>query len=299
VRVAGVAVIRPRHGEVVALAGAAFSGLSPPGSTFKIVTLTGVLQAGLADSGSTYPVATKATLEGVDIGNANGESCGGTLLQSFAHSCNSVFAPLGAQLGAARLVKTAEAFGFNHDLGIPGAATSTIPRAQEIGDDLAVGSSAIGQGRVQASALQMALVAATIADRGRRPQLTLRRGEPARLTQTVPARTARTVTRYMEAVVRFGTGTSAALPGVRVAGKTGTAELRSTQTATCVPTPEVPCPPAQPDDPTDTNAWFAAFAPATSPRVAVGVLLIAAGKGGDTAAPVARDVLLAGLRATR
>ena len=298
-RLGGVAAVRPRTGEILALAGIAFSGLQPPGSTFKIVTLAGALDAGLAGLNSKYPVETKATIEGVDLENANGESCGGSLRASFAHSCNSVFAPLGARLGPERLVKTAELFGFNTDPGIPGAATSTIPPANEIGDGLAVGSSAIGQGRVQATALQMAWVAATIAGRGRRPRLTLERGLPPRRTQVIDPRIAAMVGRMMEAVVTEGTGRAAAINSVRVAGKTGTAELRDTSTPDCTPSPAAPCPPAQPNDPTDTDAWFAAYAPAGAPRVAVGVLLVEAGSGGDTAAPVAQEVLRAGLKATR
>ncbi|MDQ3676750.1 MAG: penicillin-binding transpeptidase domain-containing protein [Actinomycetota bacterium] len=298
-RVGGIAVMRPRNGEILALSGIAFSGLSPPGSTFKIVTLAGVLEAGLAGPKSKYPVQTTTQLEGVNVENANGESCGGTLRDSFAHSCNSVFAPLGATLGAERLVRAAEAFGFNEDLGIPGAVTSTLPPADEIGDDLAVGSSAIGQGKVQSTALQMALVASTIAGRGRRPKLTLERGRPPVRKRAIATRTARIVARYMEAVVREGTGRAAAINRVRVAGKTGTAELRSTATPNCLPTAGAPCPPPAANDPTDTDAWFAAFAPANSPRVAVGVLLVASGAGGESAAPVAREVLLAGLRATR
>jgi cell division protein FtsI/penicillin-binding protein 2 len=301
--VGGVAVVRPLTGEILGLSGIAYSGLQPPGSTFKIITLTGALDADVAGPQSTYPVETKTTIEGVDLENANGESCGGTLRHSFAHSCNSVFAPLGAKLGAERLVKTAEAFGFNQDLDIPGAATSTIPPAEEIGDDLAVGSSAIGQGRVQATALQMAWVAATIAGRGRRAKPTLQlleRESVPRRRQVINRDVALLVGRYMEAVVKDGTGTAAAIPGVRVAGKTGTAELRSTSAPSCLPAPEGPeCPPALADDPTDTDAWFAAFAPAEQPRVAVGVLLVAAGLGGDTAAPVAKHVLAAALKATR
>ncbi|MBW3652736.1 MAG: hypothetical protein KY433_03905 [Actinobacteria bacterium] len=302
-RLGGVAAVRPRTGEILALAGIAFSGLQPPGSTFKIVTLAGVLEADLAGPNSKYPVQTKTTLEGVELENANGESCGGTLRYSFAHSCNSVFAPLGARLGAARLVRTAEKFGFNREIGIAGAATSTIPPASEIGDDLAVGSSAIGQGRVQATALQMAWVAATIAGRGKRPRLTLERGRTPHRTQVIDADVARLVGQMMEAVVREGTGTSAQIAGVRVAGKTGTAELKDTSGPDCVPSPDpavaTQCPPAQADDPTDTDAWFAAYAPARNPRVAVGVLLVQAGSGGETAAPVAREVLVAGLKATR
>ncbi|MEJ7798467.1 MAG: penicillin-binding transpeptidase domain-containing protein [Solirubrobacteraceae bacterium] len=296
----GVAVLRPRSGEILGLAGLAFSGLQPPGSTFKMITLAGALEARIAGPNSKYPVQTEATLEGVEIENANGESCGGSLRLSFAHSCNSVFAPLGARLGAERLVEAAEAFGFNQDLGIPGAATSMIPRAGEIGDRLAVGSSAIGQGRVQATALMMGWVAATIADGGVRTPLTLRAGVRSTPKRVLRASTARLVGRYMEAVVQVGTGTAAAISGVRVAGKTGTAELKSTTGPDCTPSEEMPvCPPAQPDDPTDTDAWFAAYAPASRPRIAVGVLLVANGTGGETAAPLARQVLLAGLKATR
>ena len=294
-RYGGIAAVRPRNGEVLALAGVAFSAPQPPGSVFKIITLSGALDAGVVKRGEDFPVQTSATLEGVKLENANGESCGGSLIASFAHSCNSVFAPMGAELGAERLVDAAERFGFNEDPQLAGAARSTIPAAAEIGDDLAVGSTAIGQGKVLTTPLQMALIAATIGEGGQRPRPTLLKGEKTEVSRAIPAKVARYVLRSMRAVVTGGTGVGAAIPGVKVAGKTGTAELRSTVNEDPVP-PEgsEQAPPAE--DPTDTDAWFAAFAPSGNPRVAVCVLLIAQGAGGETAAPAARQVIEAAVK---
>ena len=192
-RLGGIAVVRPRTGEILALSGIAFSGLQPPGSTFKMVTLAAALDARVAGPGSTYPVQTATTLDGVELQNANGESCGGTLTTAFAHSCNSVFAPLGVKVGADRLVAMAERLGFNRSTGIAGAATSTIPPPDELENPLTLGSTAIGQGRLQATALQMSWIAATIGQRGRRPRLTLEATPPGRrwdrvMRQGPPAR---------------------------------------------------------------------------------------------------------------
>ena len=291
-RLGAVVALTPATGEILALAGIPLSGLQPPGSTFKMITATAALEAHLATLSTRFADQTQATLSGVTLRNANGESCGGTLLQAFASSCNSVFAPLGARVGGARLVDTAHRFGFGEPPGIPGAATSTLPAAGRIGDDLAVGSTAIGQGEVQASALEMALVAATIGMGGQRPRPTLALGggrAPVRATSPLVARM---VGRMMLAVVRQGTGQAAAIPGVRVAGKTGTAELHSstcTPADTTAPAGSSSC--AGASDPTNTDAWFAAYAPAGHPRIAVAVLLVGDGAGGDTAAPVARQVL--------
>jgi peptidoglycan glycosyltransferase len=319
-RLGGAVAIAPHTGEVLAFAGIAFSGLQPPGSTFKMVTATGALEAGITSPSRSYPIQTNAVIEGVELDNANREACGGTLVESFARSCNSVFAPLGVQLGAKRLVSAAERYGFNAPPDIAGAAESTIPPADEIGDDLALGSSAIGQGRVQATALEMASIAATIGMRGRRPRLTLdydaAHGRRAPTRRVTSQRIAKTMERLMLAVVRGGTGVNAAIPGVAVAGKTGTAELKTTvrcnpqqpgtqtETQTQAPATAQGCTPEQqqqPNDPTDTDAWFAAYAPAGKgrPHVAVGILLVASGAGADTAAPAARQVLVAGLKATR
>jgi penicillin-binding protein A len=292
-RLGGVVAIRvggKDDGDVVAAAGIGLSGLQPPGSTFKIITLSGALQARITKPSEEFAVATATTLEGVELQNANGESCGGDLIETFAHSCNSVFAPLGAELGPRRLVRAAERFGFNETPAIDGAATSTIPPANEIGDDLAVGASAIGQGRVQANTLQMALAAATIADRGRRPRPTLLASDRPRATRAIPARVARIVDRGMRAVVAYGTGTAASVEGTVVAGKTGTAELRQTQGEAIEGEEPIG------DDTTDTTAWFAAYAPARRPRIAVAFMLVEAGAGGDVAAPAARAVLTEALK---
>jgi penicillin-binding protein A len=122
---------------------------------------------------------------------------------------------------------------------------------------------------------------------------TLRKGDDPERTRAAPPEVAKPIGRYMRAVVKFGTGVGAALPGAKVAGKTGTAELRDTTNDD--PDPADPdAPPV--DDRTDTDAWFAAYAPAGRPRVAVSVLLVGQGAGGETAAPAAKLVLQAALK---
>jgi peptidoglycan glycosyltransferase len=297
-RLGGVVSMRPKTGEILAAAGIPLSGLQPPGSTFKIITATAALETKATTLATGYPVQTAATLEGVTLENANGEYCGGTLVQSFAKSCNSVFAPLGVKVGAERLVATARRFGFDQDPGIPGAATPTLPSADQIGDDLAIGSSAIGQGRVQATALTMTLVGATIALHGERPRPTFAYGQRLGRVRVTTPKVAKEVATMMQAVVAYGTGVSAAIPGTIVAGKTGTAELENTRK----PDDSVPAVPLTPEEVLaaqipDTDAWFVGYAPARrkEPRAVVGVLLVRAGTGGDVAAPVARQVLEAAL----
>jgi penicillin-binding protein A len=276
-RLGAVAVLRPQTGQVLALSGIALDGLQPPGSTFKIMTTTAALEDHKVKLTDQFPVQTSALLSGVPLSNASGESCGGSFVESFAESCNSVFAPLGVKVGPKRIVETAEKYGWNEQPSIPGAAMSTIPPGDQIGDDLAVGSTAIGQGKVLATALQMASVGATIANGGVRAHPTLLRGQFPRVTRVTSRRVARTIRGLMIEVVRSGTGVKAALPGVTVAGKTGTAELGG--------------PPGANEDPNNSDAWFTSFAPAGNPRVAVGVLVVKAGAGGDFAAPVAAQVL--------
>ncbi|MEA2304506.1 MAG: penicillin-binding protein [Solirubrobacteraceae bacterium] len=280
-KLGGVAVLRPSDGAILALGGLASSAPQPPGSTFKIVTVSAALKAGITSPGRSYPVRSFATLSGVKLRNASDESCGGTLSTAFAQSCNSVFAPLGAQLGAKRLVAAAEAFGFNEAPRVPGAKTSTIPSAAQLKDSLAVGASAIGQDRDLATPLQMASVGATIGRHGMRTRPRLVTLDPIVRRRVVSSRVAAQVRTMMLGVVSSGTGTAAALPGIQVAGKTGTAELRPTA--------------GGPPDPKNTDAWFVAFAPAQRPTVAVAVMLVGAGAGGKAAAPIARQVLRATL----
>ncbi|MDQ6914329.1 MAG: penicillin-binding transpeptidase domain-containing protein [Actinomycetota bacterium] len=272
----GVAVLRPATGEVLALAGTAYSSTGPPGSTFKLITTTAALEDHKVRLSDKFPVETAAVLSGVRLSNANGESCGGTFVEAFAQSCNSVFAPLGVKVGKQRLVQVAERYGFNEPPSIPGAQVSQIPQPSGIGDDLDLGSTAIGQGQVLASPLQLASVAATIGNLGLRVKPHVMVAERLQRVRVTSPRIAVTLRKLMIGVVKFGTGTAADISGVQVAGKTGTAEL------------------GLPNGQTD--AWFTSFAPARHPVVAVCVWRLRAGAGGQAAAPIAHDVLKAGLK---
>lgn len=291
----GAAVIDARNGDVLGLAGLAFSAPQPPGSTFKIITAAGALQEGITKPSEEFPVTTSAFVGGREISNAHDELCGGTLVQSFALSCNSVFAPLGEELGGKRLVEYAEKFGFNSPPSLYNAEAlaavdppaSTIPR--DLTDDLA-GVSAIGQGEVLASPLEMASVSQTIANGGVRSPTALvtdpaQAGDHPDVTAVSPE-VAKQVRDMMIEVVSSGTGVAAAVPGVTVAGKTGTAELGTTSGE--------PVGGEEPEQ--DVDAWFTAFAPAEDPKLAVAVMVIKApGDGGTVAAPIAQQILQASL----
>src|SRR5918999_70163 len=283
----GVAALDARNGEIRALAGLAFSGPQPPGSTFKIVTTTAALEQELVKPSTEFPVETFALIDGVELQNANGESCGGSFRNSFAHSCNSVFGPLGVEVGSEELVDASERYGWNQPPTVPGEVPSTLPPAEEIETPLEVASTAIGQFRTLATPLVMASVAQTIAAGGVRHLPTLALGERSERVRVTSRRIARTIGSLMVDVVEYGTGTAAALPRMKVAGKTGTAELEDTRDPE---TGEI-----APSDPSNTDAWFTAYAPAARPELAVAVMLVRAGSGGATAAPAARLVLDAAL----
>ena len=283
-RFGGIAALDPSNGEVLALAGIAFSAPQPPGSTFKIVTTTAALEQDLVKPSTEFPVESAATIDGVELENANGEFCGGSFTESFAESCNSVFAPLGVKVGAEALVDAAERYGWNAKPIIPGEVSSTLPPAEEIKTPLEVGSTAIGQFKTLATPLQLASVSQVIAADGVRYVPTLAAGEGTERVRVTRRDVARTIESLMVDVVAYGTGTAAGITGVKVAGKTGTAELEDTRG-----------PDAQGSDPSNTDAWFTAYAPVRKPKIAVGVMFVRAGAGGATAAPAARVVLEAGI----
>jgi hypothetical protein len=267
-RFGGIAALDPRNGEIRALAGLAFSAPQPPGSTFKIVTTVAALEEGLVKPTTEFPVETAAIIDGVELENANGESCGGSFRNSFAHSCNSVFGPLGVEIGSEALVDAAERFGWNQPPAVAGEVPSTLPPSSEIETPLEIASTAIGQFRTLATPLVLASVAQTIASGGVRHVPTLALGERTTRTRVTSSEIARTVQSLMIDVVDYGTGTAAALPGMNVAGKTGTAELEDTR--------ETETGETAPPDPSNTDAWFTAYAPANRPQVAAAVMLDAA-----------------------
>jgi cell division protein FtsI/penicillin-binding protein 2 len=294
-RPGGIAVLDARNGDVRALAGQAYSAPQPPGSTFKIITSTAALQKKLVTLDTEFEYTDGVNVGGRFLNNANGEVCGGTFRQAFAESCNADFAPLGPQIGNDDLVATAQRFGFNSPPTLYSRrlieevepAESTIPT--EIGEEIDLGVSAIGQGEVQATPLEMASVAQTVANGGvRMPNSVVNNKKlrpEAKPTRVMSKKIADQLTELMIGVVTEGTGTAGAIPEAQVAGKTGTAELG--------PKPGQ----ANEENPVQIkDAWFAAFAPADKAKLAIGVLLIEAeAAGGEVAAPAAAEVLSAGL----
>ena len=274
----------------------------PPGSTFKLVTASAAIQSGRYTASSLVPGGPSYRLPLSDKVVTNElRDCGTGKIpftQAMEFSCNTTFAPLAVQVGAGGMHKQAEAFGFNQSYlqDLPGQATSRYPGGM---DAAATALSGFGQGSVTATPLQMAMVSAGIANDGvvMRPYLTdelqsnsqepLVPGHSEQFSQAVSSTTATEVTKLMVATVQHGTAGPAAIPGVLVAGKTGTAQSGLTNPDGS----EVP-----------PYAWFTSFAPANAPKVAVAVMIqhypgatdeIA---GGTLGGPIARAVMEAVIR---
>ncbi len=264
----------------------------PPGSTFKLVTAATALSNGYSpDSMVRGGSSLNLPQTSHDLSNENGSDCGGdqiTLTQALTVSCNVSFADLGLKLGADKLRQQAEKFGFdgNYLTQLPFNPSQFPSKVDEPQTAL----SAIGQYDVAASPLQMAMVAAGIANGGavmtpyvvdevRSPNLdVLSKAQPQVLHQAVSGAVADQLTQMMVDVVNSGTGLPAQIPGVTVAGKTGTANSTTSRSP---------------------YAWMVAFAPANDPQVAVAVVVEQSGvaradiTGGGLAGPIARDVMKA------
>jgi peptidoglycan glycosyltransferase len=275
----------------------AISKTYPPGSTFKVITAAAALGSGSYTPDTLVPSPPELDLPqtSTNLRNFGGSSCGAdqiTLADSLRISCNTSFAALGLKLGEDALREQAEAFGFgSNDLDVPTTvATSVFP------SDIAppsLAQSAIGQFEVRVTPLQMAMVAAGIANGGevmkpylvrevQAPDLSrLDVAEPETYKQAVGRDVAAQLTSMMQLVVSDGSARRAQIEGVAVAGKTGTAQHAAGR------------PP---------HAWFIGFAPAEDPRVAVAVVIEDGGDlgseatGGAVSAPIARDVMRAVLR---
>jgi peptidoglycan glycosyltransferase len=264
--------------------------LNPPGSTFKIITAAAALASGRYTPDSLLPGPATYRLPGStkELRNWTGKACGPggkvTLRDALAVSCNTAFAWLGNELGADALRAQAQLFAFDTNLEIPlRAAASRFPEAP---DQAQTAMSAIGQFDVRATALQMAMVAAGISNQGRvmlpylvqevrAPDLTIvKTTEPTVLAQAMDAQAAAALIDMMVNAVDNGTGTNGQIPGVKVAGKTGTGQTGGNRPAV---------------------AWFVAVAPADAPRIAVAVVVEDAGtsevSGNQLAAPIARSIM--------
>jgi peptidoglycan glycosyltransferase len=271
--------------------------LYPPGSTFKVVTAAAALESGkfTADSVLPGPAALDLPQTTASLPNSGGRACGAgdqvTLTDALRISCNTAFGWLGLELGGDALRTQAAKFGFGDQLTIPmRVSPSSVPAELNAPQSA---QSAIGQYDVRVTPLQMAMVAAGIGNRGvvMKPYLvksavtsdltTIETGSPSTLSEAVSPQVAATLTSMMETVVDSGTGTAAQIPGVKVAGKTGTAQ----HAVGAAP-----------------HAWFISFAPAENPTVAVAVVVEEGGdagneaSGGHTAAPIARAIMEAALR---
>ena len=267
-----------------------------PGSTFKVITAAAALGQGMTPDSVIDSPPSASFGPGKPIKNFAGESCGSnsreTLIEALATSCNTAFAILGTRVGQDALVKQAEAFGFGRsDLHLPQrVATSIVTADQGKLPKVFLAQSSIGQKDVQATPLQMALVAAGVANGGdvMRPYLvqevqapdlsSLDVTSPELYSHAISSSVASQLTTMMLRVVTNGTGRSAQIQGIPVAGKTGTAQGSAGQRP---------------------NVWFIGFAPANDPQVAVAVFLDrrsgygSDATGGRLAAPIAQAVMRA------
>jgi peptidoglycan glycosyltransferase len=264
-----------------------------PGSTFKVVTASAAIDSGAYTPGSVVNGRNDVKISGVPLQNDNNSSFGPIdLTTALQQSVNTVWAQVAVGVGKTTLKRYMERFGFDHkpQLDYPTQEMSTSgefrngkllsPTSQFVD----VGRMGIGQDKLAVTPLQMALVAAAVANHGTlmKPHLTERivdrdgrsvlTDSPQVQSVVMKRSTADAVTSMMEAVVSGGTGTAAQIPGVVVAGKTGTAETQIGNTI--------------------NNVWFIAFAPAASPKVAIAVTVQGAqGFGGGVAAPIAKQVM--------
>jgi peptidoglycan glycosyltransferase len=269
--------------------------LYPPGSTFKVVTATAALDTETVQPETVIDGSSPRTISGVPLENAGGQDFGPiSFTDALTNSVNTVFAQVGERVGRERLVEYMRRFGFYEDpqLDYPGSqmiASGILNGDGDFVDDgFDVGRVAIGQGglegEIRAGPLQMAQVAAAVANRGRlmKPRLTDRvvrkdgrvkeRIEPDLQAVVMKPETAEELAGMMSRVVEEGTGTAAALSGITVAGKTGTAEVGANREF--------------------TQPWFICFAPVENPRMAVAVTVErTTGQGGTVAAPIAKSVL--------